>query len=112
MFKFAWHGISSFSLVPLRIGILLGLFSSGIAFLSVLYAILSKWLDGGTAPGWTSSVAIISFLFGILFMFLAVLAEYVGKILEEVRERPRFIISERLDASQSMIESNTEKTER
>jgi dolichol-phosphate mannosyltransferase len=95
MVRFAWHGISSFSLVPLRLGILLGLFSSLLALLSVLYAILAKWLDGQTVAGWASSVAIISFLFCMLFLFLAVLAEYVGRILEEVRGRPRFIVSER-----------------
>lgn len=96
MLRFAWHGISSFSLVPLRIGILLGLFSSAVAFLGVCYAILAKWLDGHTVAGWASSVAIISFLFCMLFLFLAVLAEYVGRILEEVRGRPRFIVSQRL----------------
>jgi dolichol-phosphate mannosyltransferase len=99
MMRFAWHGISSFSLVPLRIGILLGLFSSAVAFLSVCYAILAKWLDGHTVAGWASSVAIISFLFCMLFLFLAVLAEYVGRILEEVRGRPRFIVSQRLTES-------------
>ncbi len=98
MMRFAWHGISSFSLVPLRLGILLGLFSSAVAFLGVCYAIVAKWLDahtlvdGHTLAGWASSVAIISFL------FLAVLAEYVGRILEEVRGRPRLIFSERLQA--------------
>lgn len=95
MVRFAWHGISSFSLVPLRLGILLGLFSSVVAFLGVLYAILAKMLDGHAVAGWASSVAIISFLFCMLFLFLAVLAEYVGRILEEVRGRPRFIVSER-----------------
>jgi dolichol-phosphate mannosyltransferase len=98
MLKFAWHGVSSFSLVPLRMGILLGLAASTIAFLGVAYAILTKWLDGQAAQGWASSVAIVSFLFGVLFVFLAVLAEYVGRILIEVRGRPRFIVSERLDA--------------
>ena len=97
MLRFAWHGISSFSLVPLRFGILLGLFSSGVAFIGVFYAILSKLFDGHTVPGWASSLAIISFLFGVLFVFLAILAEYMGRILEEVRGRPRFIVSERLD---------------
>lgn len=96
MLRLAWHGVSSFSLVPLRLGILLGLFSSGIAFLGVLYAILGKLFDGHTVPGWASSLAIISFLFGVLFMFLAILAEYMGRILEEVRGRPRFIVSEQL----------------
>jgi dolichol-phosphate mannosyltransferase len=101
MLRFAWHGISSFSLVPLRIGILLGLFSSGVAFIGVFYAILSKLFDGHTVPGWASSLAIISFLFGVLFVFLAILAEYMGRILEEVRGRPRFIVSERLDTAAS-----------
>jgi dolichol-phosphate mannosyltransferase len=96
MMRFAWHGISSFSLVPLRLGIMLGLFASLVAFLGVCYAIVAKWLDGHTVAGWASSVAIISFLFCMLFLFLAVLAEYVGRILEEVRGRPRFIVSERL----------------
>jgi polyisoprenyl-phosphate glycosyltransferase len=97
MMRLAWHGISSFSLVPLRLGILLGLFSSLISLAAVLYAIIAKWLDGHTVAGWASSVAIISFLFCILFLFLAILAEYLGRILEEVRDRPRFIISERTD---------------
>lgn len=99
MMRFAWHGISSFSLVPLRLGIMLGLFASVVAFLGVCYAIVAKWLDGHTVAGWASSVAIISFLFCMLFLFLAVLAEYVGRILEEVRGRPRFIVSERLQAA-------------
>jgi len=99
MMQFAWHGISSFSLVPLRMGILLGLTASAIAFFGVMFAILTKWFDSEAAQGWASSVAIISFLFGMLFIFLAVLAEYVGRILIEVRERPRFIVSDKLDAN-------------
>ena len=99
MILFAWHGISSFSLVPLRIGILLGLAASSIAFLGVVFAILTKYLDSEAAKGWASSVAIISFLFGVLFVFLAVLAEYLGRILVEVRERPRFIVSDKVGAA-------------
>jgi dolichol-phosphate mannosyltransferase len=79
MLRLGWHGMSSFSLVPLRIGIVIGLLSSTLAFLGVGYAILGKWLDDTAIPGWASSVAISSFLFGVLFVFLAVLAEYVGQ---------------------------------
>lgn len=110
MLRFAWHGISSFSLVPLRVGILLGLFSSGIAFIGVFYAILAKLFDGHTVPGWASSLAIISFLFGVLFVFLAILAEYMGRILEEVRGRPRFIISQQLDTAARIMPMNTART--
>jgi len=94
MLKLGWHGVSAFSLVPLRIGIVIGLISSSIAFLGVCYAILGKWLDKEAIPGWASSVAISSFLFGVLFVFLAVLAEYVGRIAVEVRRRPRFLVRE------------------
>jgi glycosyltransferase involved in cell wall biosynthesis len=92
MLTLGWHGVSAFSLVPLRIGICIGLLSSTFAFLGVLYAIVGKWLDKEAVPGWASSVAISSLLFAVLFMFLAILAEYVGRIMVEVRRRPRFLV--------------------
>jgi dolichol-phosphate mannosyltransferase len=95
MLTLGWHGVSAFSLVPLRVGIAIGLLSSTIAFLGTGYAILGWWLDhDAVVPGWASSVAISSFLFGVLFVFLAVLAEYVGRIAVEVRRRPRFLVRE------------------
>jgi polyisoprenyl-phosphate glycosyltransferase len=94
MLSLAWHGVSSFSLVPLRIAMGIGLLSSGVAFIGVLYAIIGKWLDKEAIPGWASTVAIVSFLFAALFVFLAVLAEYVGRIVVEVRGRPRFLVRE------------------
>lgn len=96
MLRLAWHGISAFSLVPLRVATLVGFIASGLAFIGVVYAIVSKLLSGATVPGWTSSVAILSFLFGVLFAFLAVLAEYLGRVLVEVRARPRFLLAEQL----------------
>jgi dolichol-phosphate mannosyltransferase len=94
MLTLGWHGVSSFSLVPLRIGIAIGLLSSMIAFVGTGYAIVGWWVDDAIVPGWASSVAISSFLFGVLFVFLAVLAEYVGRIAVEVRRRPRFLVRE------------------
>ena len=94
MLTLGWHGVSSFSLVPLRIGIAIGLLSSTFAFLSVGYAIVGWWVDDEVVPGWASSVVVSSFLFGVLFAFLAILAEYVGRIAVEVRRRPRFLVRE------------------
>ena len=95
MLTLGWHGVSAFSLVPLRVAIAIGLSSSTVAFLSVTLAIVGWWVDRDTVvPGWASSVAISSFLFGVLFVFLAVLAEYVGRIAVEVRRRPRFLVRE------------------
>jgi len=94
MLKFAWNGITSFSLVPLHVGVVIGFATSFIAFAATLYAILAKILSGQVVPGWTSSLAITSFLFGVLFVFLGVLGEYMGRILIEVRSRPRYLIGQ------------------
>lgn len=99
MLSLAWHGISSFSLVPLRIAILVGLISSTLAFLGTGYAILGKWLDNDAIPGWASTIVIVSLPFSVLFVFLAILAEYVGRIAVEVRGRPRFIVRETTPAT-------------
>jgi dolichol-phosphate mannosyltransferase len=109
MLSLGWHGVSAFSLVPLRIGIVIGLLSSTVAFLGVGYAIIGKWLDNTAIPGWASSVAISSFLFGVLFVFLAILAEYVGRIMVEVRRRPRFLVRETTRAGTAAADRRTAK---
>jgi dolichol-phosphate mannosyltransferase len=94
MLKLAWTGITSFSIVPLRISIIIGVLTSLLAFMEMLYAIYAKLFTDTVVPGWASGVAVVSFLFGILFIMLGVLGEYIGRILIEARDRPRFIISQ------------------
>ena len=96
MLHFAWHGVSSFSIVPLRVVVLLGSIASLVSFLGILYAIIAKLIDGHTVPGWASSMAIFSLLFGMLFISLGILSEYIGRIVVQVRMRPRFLIDETL----------------
>ena len=96
MFKFAWEGITSFSVVPLKVGIFIGILTSLISFGEIIYAIYAKFVLKTTVPGWTSAVSILSFLFGILFILLGLIGLYVGKLLVEVKRRPRFIVSESL----------------
>jgi glycosyltransferase involved in cell wall biosynthesis len=95
MLKFAWTGVTSFSVVPLRLAIVLGLTTSLISFCGLAYAVWGK-VVGRAVPGWASMIAIESMLFGILFIMLGIIGEYIGRILEEVRRRPKFIIDERL----------------
>lgn len=94
MLKLAWTGITSFSLVPLRVSIIIGVLTSLLAFSEMLYAIYAKLFTDTVVPGWASGVAVLSFLFGILFILLGVLGEYLGRVLIETRNRPRFLISE------------------
>ena len=100
MLRLAWHGISSFSLVPLRIAVVIGLAASTLSLLGVGYAILGWWLDhDAVVPGWASSLAITSALFGLLFVVLAIFAEYLGRLVVQARGRPRFLVRETAGAA-------------
>jgi dolichol-phosphate mannosyltransferase len=92
MIRLAWHGVSSFSILPLRIGILTGLIGSAISVCGVFYAFWGRFFGKETVPGWASTLLVISLLFCLLFIYLGVLGEYIGRIVVEVRQRPRFII--------------------
>jgi glycosyltransferase involved in cell wall biosynthesis len=94
MISLAWKGVSSFSIMPLRIGILIGLIGSLISLLGVFYAFFGKIFGRGVVPGWASTLMVISLLFSLLFVYLGILGEYVGRIIIEVRRRPRFIVCE------------------
>ena len=93
MFRLAWNGITSFSIVPLRLAILLGVITSLIAFAEIIYAISVKIFTDSAVPGWASAISIVSFLFGVLFILLGIVGEYIGRILVEVRQRPRYLVS-------------------
>jgi glycosyltransferase involved in cell wall biosynthesis len=91
MLGFAIQGITSFSVRPLRfvslIGIIIFIVSSVLAFYS-----LFAFFYSGTVPGWTSIILPIYFLGGIQVLCIGIIGEYLGKIYQEVKSRPRFII--------------------
>jgi dolichol-phosphate mannosyltransferase len=96
MILFALDGVTSFSVTPLRIGVVVGLATSLLAFGELVYALVMKlWFDH-TVPGWASAVSVVSFLFGILFILLGLIGEYLGRILIEVRRRPRYLVEDRI----------------
>jgi glycosyltransferase involved in cell wall biosynthesis len=99
MFKFAWTGVTSFSLIPLRVAIIFGFITGFLAFSELTYVVWARLFTDRTVPGWASAVSIISLLFGVLFILLGIIGEYIGRILEEVRGRPRFLITERIGFS-------------
>jgi dolichol-phosphate mannosyltransferase len=98
MFRFAITGMTSFSVVPLRISILIGFITSAFAFAELTYVLVTTLVYKATVPGWASMIGIVSLLIGVLFVVLGVIGEYVGRIFETVQNRPAFLISESLDA--------------
>lgn len=101
MLKFAWHGVSSFSIVPLRIGVLLGIVTSLASFYWLAEALYIRLVTGTAVPGWASTVGILSLLFGIQFIFLGLLGEYIGRILVQVRQRPLYLVADTVGIGKS-----------
>lgn len=97
MLALAANGVTSFSVVPLRmiagLGFLISLFSAGM----IAWILLGKIVFGTLVPGWASSVVPIYLLGGIQLLCIGVIGEYVGKIYLETKRRPRFLIQERTD---------------
>ena len=92
--RVAIKGIFSFSYVPLHFATLVGFVMS---FLSFLLIIVELWLYltyGRAVPGFTTTILLMLFLFGTLFLFLGILGVYVGRIYEEVKQRPTYIVQE------------------
>jgi len=91
MISFAMEGMTSFSVKPLKLISHLGIFISCLSIFALIYALTLK-LRGASVPGWFGTVVSIWLIGGIQLFCLGVLAEYIGKIFKEVKQRPRFLI--------------------
>jgi glycosyltransferase involved in cell wall biosynthesis len=91
MLSFSLDGITSFSIVPLRLITFLGLSIFSLSLLFIAYAIYS-YLVLDTTKGWASTTLPIYFLGGIQLFCIGIIGEYLGKIYGEVKQRPRYII--------------------
>ena len=94
MLALAFEGITSLSIKPIRIIILLGMIILSISLISVLWCLVLFFLGKGIEI-WTSLIWIICLMGGIQITSLGLIGEYVGKIYIEIKSRPRYIISER-----------------
>lgn len=90
----ALTGIVGFSKLPLKIANFLGFFMSFAGFVMGFYIIARKVLFGIAVPGYTSIIASITFFFGLQFLILGIMGEYLGVIIDEVKRRPIYIVEE------------------
>ena len=96
MLNFAWDGITSFSIKPLRMICILGFVILFISISIMIYSLIRK-LTGNIVPGWTFLSISIWFIGGIQMISIGIIGEYIGKIYQETKQRPRYIIEEILD---------------
>jgi polyisoprenyl-phosphate glycosyltransferase len=91
--RLAVDGIVSFSNAPLRLALVWGFVFSAVAFVVGISAIVAK-IAGAVVPGWTSIVVVVSFLGGIQLTLMGMMGLYIGRIYEEVKARPLYIVRE------------------
>lgn len=91
MLSFAFDGISSFSVKPMRMIIHAGALMFLISIGMLVYSLIRKWM-GATIVGWTSLMVSIWMVGGIQLLCLGIIGEYIGKIYSETKKRPRYII--------------------
>ncbi|MEG1570987.1 MAG: glycosyltransferase family 2 protein, partial [Clostridia bacterium] len=96
MLAFAIDGITSFSVKPLRLITVTGIVVFIASLCMLLYTLVS-WMSGHAITGWTSTIASIWMIGGIQLLSLGVIGEYIGKIYNETKRRPRFIIERYLN---------------
>ena len=91
MWQLATSGMLSFSTIPLRVGLTIGIGTALLSFAELAFVIIS-WFLGKTVSGWASILGVIAFLFGVLFILLGIQGQYILRLYEQVRSRPFFII--------------------
>lgn len=92
LFRLAIDAILSFSDKPLKIFSAVGIMTSIFSFIFMIYWVIYKVVTDNPIAGWTSTITIMLFFFGILMLQISVLGEYIARIYEEVRRRPLYII--------------------
>jgi polyisoprenyl-phosphate glycosyltransferase len=98
MLRFAQSAIISHSTVPLRVGTWIGIITSLLAGLEIIFAVVMAY-TGRTVPGWASILIIQSFFFGILFTVTGIIGTYLAAIYRMLQSRPNFIVAEVVDSA-------------
>ena len=97
MYRFAFHGITSFSKKPLQYAIFVGILLSLFAFLQICYVLLQLFISDTRVSGFATLAILISLFGGIQLVFLGVIGEYIGSIFDEVKARPLYIIEKKIN---------------
>jgi len=96
MLGLAFNAIFSFSQLPMKLASFFGFIFLAFSAVVVIYALVSD-ITGNVAPGWTSTVLIISLFSGLQMLVLAIISEYVGRIYFQVQNRPLYIVSDTIN---------------
>jgi len=94
LIQLAWTGVTSFSVMPLRLASAVGTMLSLISFIYGLYVVIDRLFFNESVPGWPTMVAGMMFFAGVQLLFIGILGEYLARIYDEVKGRPSYIVAE------------------
>jgi dolichol-phosphate mannosyltransferase len=94
MVRFALDGITSFSILPLRFATYIGMLTVVASLGVVVYALVSKYVLHHVVEGWTGLIIVVALLASVQLLMIGILGEYVGRIYEEVKRRPLYIVGD------------------
>jgi glycosyltransferase involved in cell wall biosynthesis len=97
MLRFAIDGITSFSTVPLRMAIWLGIAAGCVALAGGVWAVYVKVSGGGVVPGWTTIMILVGIGSSAQLLMTGILGEYIGRIYEEVKRRPLYVVRDEIN---------------
>lgn len=97
LFSYAIDGITSFTTAPLKISIVLGFIISFISIIMGVEIVLQTIISGKDVPGYASTITAVLFIGGIQLISTGILSEYISKMYLEVKNRPKYIIKEKID---------------
>jgi dolichol-phosphate mannosyltransferase len=106
LIKLATDGIFAFSIVPIRAAALMGALVIFLSSLFVLYALYAKIFEHKSPQGFTALLVAVTFLSGIMLLFLGIIGEYVGRIYEETKARPQYVIWQRVGKGAISVNTN------
>jgi dolichol-phosphate mannosyltransferase len=91
----AFNAIVSFSKLPLRLVTLLGFLAAGISLIGAIWVLIGGITSDTGAPGWVSLMTVVLLVSGVQLLTLGIVGEYVGKVYDEVRRRPTYLVADR-----------------
>ena len=96
LFRFSMNTIMTFSNLPLKLGIYAGSMAAFLAIIMMIYTIVS-FIRVGTPSGYATTIRLICFMFSVLFFIVGIIGEYLGLILSEIKDRPIYIVEEKIN---------------
>lgn len=109
LLRLAFDGVFAFSIRPLRAAWVFGAVASAAASVYALYAIFQRLFLGGTPQGFTALIVAITFFSGIQLLFLGLIGEYLGRVYDEAKGRPHFVVTEIVRGKGSLRASPTSR---